>query len=82
MPKRIYGSPGGLFGDYEWAKLLHVATLVYMLLAALATWAITYVAPVVEGWGGVWVTVVGIVVPIIRAWLLKQSDNSNKSVTK
>jgi len=81
MRKRIYGSVGGVFGEYEWIKLLHVQTLVYTLLAALATWATTYVAPVVEGWGGIWVTVVSIVVPVIRAWLLKQSDNSNKSIS-
>jgi hypothetical protein len=36
----------------------------------------------VEGWGGIWVTVVSIVVPVIRAWLLKQSDNSSKSISK
>lgn len=80
MAKRIYGSAGGLFGEYEWAKLLHVETLIYMLLAAVATWALSYVVPVIEDWGGIWATGVAIVVPIVRAWLLKQSDNSDKFV--
>lgn len=80
MVKRIYGSQAGLFGEYEWAKLLRIDTLVYMLLAALATWALTYVVPVIEDWGGFWAAAVGIIVPIVRAWLLKQSDNTDKFI--
>ena len=80
MANRIYGSAEGLFGKYEWAKLLHIETLAYMLLATLVTWALAYVVPVVEGWGGYWAMAVGFAVPAIRAWLLKQADNTDKFI--
>jgi hypothetical protein len=78
--KVLRGSQAGLFDDYEWAKLLHISTLVYMVLTAVVTWGLTYVIPVVEGWGGAWAAVTSFAVPLIRAWLLKRADNTSKTL--
>lgn len=75
------GSPSGQFGGYEWLRLLHWSTLLASLAVAVLTWGATELLPTLAQQGGYWAAAAAVVTPIIKALILKFTDNTNKPST-